>query len=1080
MITKRVICGLLLLLVVKLLIASESFQGDGLLKKARDFKISVVYDSSEFYYINAIEWFKLEKDWGNYTIASVELGNLYRITNRADSTWLILNNLKVGTEFDIKEYPHEYAEYLHLKSSLVGGYGKFIEAISILDTVINIHNSISDSDTLLAKTYNNIGAYNYFISRYDEAMIMYEKALETELKKKNPIREDVATYNQNVGTIYTIRGDYDKSLEYYAKNLDLNKDKLDSYDPEIGHIYYNLAVNYSRLGQHENALKYCKLNERIVLEYGKLSADLGYLYSIIGTIYKSRSDLVNARIYLNKAKDILEKTVTSNHSSLLLTHYRIGHLDYIDEDYDNAILNLQKSKGLKYSFVEILRLKYLALAYQANNDTINAKKYFKKAINYAETSLSQKKISHSSIYSSFADFLISSKSYEEAEVYILKAIEASKKLLSEDVLLHLAYNTYGLLMEEQNNLDKAKDYYEKSIQYNLKRFNIRSEYFEQQDSVRQIRTYMFSLLRKANVCSKLYQNTNKVEYLQESLDSYNLALEVFDDIKIYTQDENQITFTKWNTKSFYHVFQDIDVLRKQISNNNLVEISFKFAEKFKANTLLMNVKNIEALRYGGIPDSLQEKEKLLSQRINGYRRLIYEESSKEIPTTSKIRLWESKLFDVSKEHIELKDHLKENYQAYYDLNFNKDVISIDEIQKNIEPDQVLLEYVLTDDQLFTFVIDTDTVLLESQEIDSSFVNNLKVLEGITNTDFSTHRLAHYKETIQASFDLYNILIRPFEESLEGKRLIIVPDGRLGYLPFETLVSNLPNFERIDYRSLNYLIRKHPISYSYSSTLLYRNYEDPDYSMDLMALAPEYGPYNTDSISQLASRGELFMPLMNAVAEVERISELYNGDVYTNSEASETKFKEVASDYDIIHLAMHTVIDDERPMYSKLVFSNTKDTLNDRYLNTYELYGLELKAKMVVLSACNTGGGKIEEGEGIMSLARGFIYSGIPSIIMTLWEVEDKSGADIMTLFYENLHDGMSKDVALQQAKLAYLESATMLRSHPYFWLAYVDIGNTKPFKIHPLRSGINIGIGALIIILLALLIRYRHKKSRLM
>ena len=110
---------------------------------------------------------------------------------------------------------------------------------------------------------------------------MYEKALETELKKKKPIRADVATYNQNVGTIYTIWGDYDKSLEYYAKNLELNKDKLDSFDPEIGHIYYNLAVNYSRLGQHENALKYCKLNERIVLEYGDLSADLGYLYSII-------------------------------------------------------------------------------------------------------------------------------------------------------------------------------------------------------------------------------------------------------------------------------------------------------------------------------------------------------------------------------------------------------------------------------------------------------------------------------------------------------------------------------------------------------------------------------------------------------------------------------------------------------------------------------------------------------------------------------------------------------------------------------------------------------------------------------
>ena len=82
----------------------------------------------------------------------------------------------------------------------------------------------------------------------------------------------------------------------------------------------------------------------------------------------------------------------------------------------------------------------------------------------------------------------------------------------------------------------------------------------------------------------------------------------------------------------------------------------------------------------------------------------------------------------------------------------------------------------------------------------------------------------------------------------------------------------------------------------------------------------------------------------------------------------------------------------------------------------------------------------------MSLARGFIYAGVPSIVMTLWEVEDKSGANIMTFFYENLDKGMSKDVALQQAKLNYLDHAPQLRAHPYFWAAYVDIGNTEPIS----------------------------------
>ena len=144
--------------------------------------------------------------------------------------------------------------------------------------------------------------------------------------------------------------------------------------------------------------------------------------------------------------------------------------------------------------------------------------------------------------------------------------------------------------------------------------------------------------------------------------------------------------------------------------------------------------------------------------------------------------------------------------------------------------------------------------------------------------------------------------------------------------------------------------------------------------------------------------------------------------------------------------MHTIIDDEDPMYSKMIFTQDIDTIDDGFLNTFEIYNLNLRAQLAVLSACNTGSGKILNGEGIMSLARGFIYSGVPSIVMTLWEIDDKSGSDIMTNFYSYLKEGQTKDIALQNAKLEYLRTASQLRSHPYFWSAYVNIGNTKPLE----------------------------------
>ncbi len=161
-------------------------------------------------------------------------------------------------------------------------------------------------------------------------------------------------------------------------------------------------------------------------------------------------------------------------------------------------------------------------------------------------------------------------------------------------------------------------------------------------------------------------------------------------------------------------------------------------------------------------------------------------------------------------------------------------------------------------------------------------------------------------------------------------------------------------------------------------------------------------------------------------------------------ATEANFKANSGDYDVLHLAMHTIIDDENPMYSKLVFTQNSDSLQDGLLNTHEIYNMNFNARMVVLSACNTGDGKLLKGEGVMSLARGFFYAGCPSVIMTLWTVEDKTGSNLMSNFYTFLSQGLKKDNALRQAKLEYLKTADALKSHPYFWSGYVTLGDVDP------------------------------------
>jgi CHAT domain-containing protein len=158
----------------------------------------------------------------------------------------------------------------------------------------------------------------------------------------------------------------------------------------------------------------------------------------------------------------------------------------------------------------------------------------------------------------------------------------------------------------------------------------------------------------------------------------------------------------------------------------------------------------------------------------------------------------------------------------------------------------------------------------------------------------------------------------------------------------------------------------------------------------------------------------------------------------------------------------------------MVFSPDISGINERSLNTYEIYNLKLKSDMVVLSGCNTGSGKLQKGEGVMSLARAFLYAGCPSIIMTLWSVEDASSSSIMIEFYKNIKNGYSKDEALRRAKISYLSKADPMKAHPYFWLGYVSIGKQTALY----KTNVGYFAGLIIFVFLAIGLEKWHFKRK--
>ena len=295
------------------------------------------------------------------------------------------------------------------------------------------------------------------------------------------------------------------------------------------------------------------------------------------------------------------------------------------------------------------------------------------------------------------------------------------------------------------------------------------------------------------------------------------------------------------------------------------------------------------------------------------------------------------------------------------------------------------------------------------------------------------------------------MIEPLDLDHSIEDLIIVPHGRLSYIPFDALLSEEVKVDKLDYRSLSYLVKKYDITYSYSAALHFKYFKSTRrYGRNILAMAPNYDflefDLNKQAYRHRQANRAVLRPLPGAKEEVMRLSEFSHCEALMGNNATEGNFKEKAGRFDILHLAMHTIINDSIPMFSKLVFAQSNDTIEDGFLNTQEIYNMKLNARLTVLSACNTGSGVMRKGEGVMSMSRAFLYAGCPSIVMTLWEVEDKMSANLMMDFYRFLFKGYSKPEALRKAKLLHIQNADPLKAHPYFWLGYIFVGDPYPIK----------------------------------
>ncbi len=559
---------------------------------------------------------------------------------------------------------------------------------------------------------------------------------------------------------------------------------------------------------------------------------------------------------------------------------------------------------------------------------------------------------------------------------------------------------------------------------------------------------MFLLQVRYRALNALTRDNENPDHLRDAVETGRMLVSLYDRQRLeMSEEESRTNLSAFSREIYAGMIENYLQLYERYRDRESLEGFFEFSERSKVAGFLASMREINAAKFS-LPGELVEHDNEIRREIGLYRELINSEQAKAMPDTLRIATWESVTFRLLRSRDSLVQIFEESYPSYYDLKYRNEVTLLSDVPEVIGKRSNLLSYVLTEEKLFIFVTNNRKTEVITHETDSVFYASLIRFRALLSTmPVTTGVRQPFNEFMDLAFYLYRVLLEPALPYLNGDKIIISPDNILSYLPFETLITEEFRSSGLLYRDAPFALKKYRFSYIYSVTLSSETQErSRSLSNNLVAFAPDYdGMEIDDSLLSAWSglRGEL-RSLPYAVLESEDAVDQCGGKAFLGDEATEVAYKKEAQFYKIIHLAMHTLINDEYPAYSKMIFSSASGGNDDGMLNTYEVYNVPVNAMMVVLSSCNTGIGKLVSGEGMLSLARGFLYAGSRSVVMSMWSVEDRSSSVVIRSFYKNMRSGQNKSSALSNARLKFLRSADQGRSHPYYWSALVIYGDDTP------------------------------------
>jgi CHAT domain-containing protein len=938
------------------------------------------------------------------------------------------------------------------------------EGIGYLNKSIALKRNLYGEGTEVAFDYDFIGYFYTNIGKHDSAFYYLDKALQIRQKKLPPDDIELANTLYNIGRNHENQFELDKALYYHDRALTIRQVKLDPEHESLANSLHQIGSAYQKLGNYDRAIDYCNQALAISIKaFGPIHTNVAANYMTIGNLHGFMFNYREAVHFIKEGNSILEK-IYGDKSDILPTYQAyLGRLYGFLGEHQSALSafktaqrQAEKNLAPNHAYLGIV-YNIIGDYYSTNNNPALALKYFEKALTIFRVSSGRNSVREADILGRIGLLQIKAKDTEKG----FESYDLALKIYLTKMGMH--NSKVAALLQHIGDGHVEQTQFQSALQYYQKAFLSVSTGFS--DTLNLLATPALSQLdnepmalqiarKKATVLEKLSRQTpDKVAGLKNAFTTYQFAIDLIEKISSgYSLASSRVELEK-DSRSVYNNTMKVAYELYLITRENyFINEAFLVSEKSKASMLLENVRDSHAKTVAGVPDSLVERERDFKIELAYGQAALHTAICKR--DTAMIATKEKEIFNIQERYDKLKRRLQEDYPSYFNLKYDKSISSLTQIQKGLpNKTTLLIEYFVADSVIYKFTVSSSSIAFEKIENRARLAQLMRDYEKcLTDGDFILNsRLEADSLYSSTAYALYDILLSSSVKANPlATKFIIVPDGSLGQFSFGSLITSEAPAKNPDYKNLRYLSTQFEISYAYSASLTNSMSVTRRKPSKLFAgFAPSYtgGQFaNLDTLKHpmtylVMRSGNL--PLPGAADEVKLISQLMEGHSWLNQQATETNFKLNAGNYRILHLAMHSLLNNEHPQYSELLFNAALDPDNDGYMTVDEIYNLNLNASLVVLSACSSGYGKVQQGEGPISISRAFSYAGCPSVLMSLWKIPDDVTRHIMTSFYLELKNGKPKDEALRLAQVNFLnETKDPLYHHPYFWGSFVVMGDT--------------------------------------